>query len=239
MSRQKSPFYGCERGIEDTTSHNRRAKLSSMLLPHFVGNKRSRNAKRRGGSGADYWPQSRLARRLSSNRADRLLCFFYTAQKTGPSHRRVRTLLSVAVAVGCERATTAAAKRWRHARQRHPSRPLSPRLPSRRSLFFFLRESQRRSSVLKISRRGLRGWAFQFRAAGAALFSLAAVGVINAATRAGVISSYAAKCGAGFEAVFLAFCFKYFAAGLSRVSRENQQQGPYKAYRDQKNFIES
>lgn len=54
---------------------------------------------------------------------------FYAARKTGPSRRR--TLLSVAV--GCERATTAAAERWRHARQRHPSRPLSPRLPPRRS----------------------------------------------------------------------------------------------------------
>lgn len=97
---------------------------------------------------------------------------FYAARKTGPSRRR--TLLSVAVAVGCERATTAAAERWRHARQRHPSRPLSPRLPPRRSprfffFFFLLRESQRHSSFAKISRRRLRGWAFQFRAASSRL----------------------------------------------------------------------
>lgn len=65
---------------------------------------------------------------------------FYAARKTGPSRRR--TLLSVAVAVGCERATTAAAERWRHARQRHPSRPLSPRLPPRRSPRFFFSSSR-------------------------------------------------------------------------------------------------
>lgn len=116
---------------------------------------------------------------------------FYAARKTGPSHRR--TLLSVAVV--CERATTAAAERWRHARQRHPSRPLSPRLPPRRSprfFFFFasLRGTRRsRKSLGVVSAVGLSNFARRAHASAAAMFSLASVGVVDAATHARVISS--------------------------------------------------
>lgn len=127
------------------TSRNSRAKLSRMFLL-YCRNKWSRNAKRRGGSGADYWPRSRLARRLSSNRADCLSCFFSRSPKN-------RALASAHAPFGSGGFQESNDRRSGEMapRSAETSFQTSFSSPSSASFapFSFFRESQRHSSVAK------------------------------------------------------------------------------------------
>lgn len=104
--------------------------------------------------------------RLCSNRAECLSCFLRS-----PKNRALASAYSPFGSGGLRESNDRRSGEMapRSAETSFQTSFSSPSSASFAPFFFLLRESQRHSSFAKISRRRLRGWAFQFRAASSRL----------------------------------------------------------------------